>query len=283
MRMTRLVAAIGIVSALVLAGGITAGLILARDQAPPAPAPTASEAAVPHTGSSLKADTASNHRQQVAASAGRSEREVSGQATVDASEENARTLQGSLESAPAVEKNAANTAGSGAAADGTSGGIIRKQARHGQDAGPVIQSGPGGGPVGLPGASADGDEDKKKEMDQGQDQALPLPEKTELKYPNLGSHLDGLAASVEAGQATAEEAAKDAAVHRGASVAVTIYLSGSVAEVVQFLEDSGGDPRNVGEDYIEAYVPVSLLGRLSEQTGVIRVREIVPPEPGGGG
>ena len=47
MRMTRLVAAIGIVSALVLAGGITAGLILARDQAPPAPAPMASEAAVP--------------------------------------------------------------------------------------------------------------------------------------------------------------------------------------------------------------------------------------------
>ena len=47
MRMTRLVAAIGIVSALVLAGGITAGLILARDQAPPAPVPMASEAVVP--------------------------------------------------------------------------------------------------------------------------------------------------------------------------------------------------------------------------------------------
>ena len=47
MRMTKLVAAIGIVSALVLAGGITAGLILARDQAPPAPVPMASEAAVP--------------------------------------------------------------------------------------------------------------------------------------------------------------------------------------------------------------------------------------------
>ena len=47
MRMTRLVAAIGFVSALVLAGGITAGLIFARDQAPPAPVPMASEAAVP--------------------------------------------------------------------------------------------------------------------------------------------------------------------------------------------------------------------------------------------
>ena len=39
MRMTRLVAAIGIVSALALAGGITAGLIFARDQAPPAAVP----------------------------------------------------------------------------------------------------------------------------------------------------------------------------------------------------------------------------------------------------
>ena len=47
MRMTKLAAAIGIVSALVLAGGITAGLILAKDQAPPAPVPMASEAAVP--------------------------------------------------------------------------------------------------------------------------------------------------------------------------------------------------------------------------------------------
>ena len=47
MRMTRLVAAIGFVSALVLAGGITAGLILARGQAPPAPVPTVSEAVVP--------------------------------------------------------------------------------------------------------------------------------------------------------------------------------------------------------------------------------------------
>ena len=45
-RMTKLVAAIGIVSALVLAGGITAGLILARDQAPPAPAPMAPEVTV---------------------------------------------------------------------------------------------------------------------------------------------------------------------------------------------------------------------------------------------
>ena len=112
------------------------------------------------------------------------------------------------------------------------------------------------------------------------DDTLPtLPEKPELKYPNLGSNLDQLVASVEEGETSAKEAAEDAPVHQEASVAVTIYLSGNVDDVVKFLEDNGGSPRNVGEDYIEAYVPVSLLGRVSERTGVIRVREIAPPEP----
>ena len=125
----------------------------------------------------------------------------------------------------------------------------------------------------LPGVS--GEEDEDKDMDQ----ALPIPDKAELNYPNLGSRLDQLVAQVEEGEMSVEDAAGDAPVHRGESVAVTIYLSGNVDAVVSFLEDSGGSPRNVGGDYIEAYVPVSLLGPVSEQTGVVRVREIVPPEP----
>ncbi len=131
----------------------------------------------------------------------------------------------------------------------------------------------------LPGVSADGGVDKNEEAAQGQEQAVSIPEKAGLSYLNLGSHLDQLVASVEAGQATAQDAAAATPVHSGESVAVTIYLSGNVDEVVSFLEDNGGDPRNVGEDYIEAYVPVTLLGAVSEQPGVIRVREIVPPQP----
>ena len=127
----------------------------------------------------------------------------------------------------------------------------------------------------LPGVSADGDEDKNKDMDQ----ALPIPDKAELKYPNLGSHLDQLVTRVEEGEFSAQDAAEDTAMHLEESVAVTIYLSNNVDDVVSFLEDNGGDPRNVGEDYIEAYVPVSLLGPVSEQLGVLRVREIVPPQP----
>ena len=118
----------------------------------------------------------------------------------------------------------------------------------------------------VPGVSADDDD-------------VPTPPtKRALTYPNLGSALDQLVASMEEGQGTAQ-AAGEAPVHREESVAVTIYLSGNVDDVVQFLEDFGGDPRNVGEDYIEAYVPVSLLGLTSERPGVIRVREIMPPQP----
>ena len=102
------------------------------------------------------------------------------------------------------------------------------------------------------------------------DDTLPtLPEKPELKYPNLGSNLDQLVASAE----------EDVPMHQEESIAVTIHLSGNVDDMVKFLEDNGSSARNVGEDYIEAYVPVSLLGQVSEQPGVIRVREITPAEP----
>ena len=129
--------------------------------------------------------------------------------------------------------------------------------------------------VALPGVSADGDEGKNT----GHRQAPAIPDKPELNYPNLGSHLDSLVARVEEGQATSNDAAGETPVHSGESVAVTIYLTDNADDVVSFLQDNGGDPRNVGEDHIEAYVPVALLGQLSQQPGVVRVREIVPPEP----
>ena len=120
-----------------------------------------------------------------------------------------------------------------------------------------------------PGAHADGG-----------DTLLPVPEKTELTYPRLGSMLDQLVAEHETGDASARISDSDALLHRESSVAVTVYLvPGNVDAVVSFLEDNGGSPRNVGEDYIEAYVPTSLLGQTSEQPGVLRVREITPPHP----
>ena len=107
------------------------------------------------------------------------------------------------------------------------------------------------------------------------------PDKEDLRYPNLGAHLNRLVATVESGRATSQQAAQGAAIHQDHSVAVTIHLSAHVDDVVAFLEDHGGDPRNVGVDYIEAYVPITLLGPVSELPGVTRVREIVPPQPAG--
>ena len=123
--------------------------------------------------------------------------------------------------------------------------------------------------VNSSGVHADGDDD----------QAPPIPEKRELKYPNLSPHLSHLADGYGSGRMSQQQAAGEAPVHSGGSVAVTIYLDSHVSDVVAFLEDNGGDPRNVGSDYIEAYVPVGLLGALSEQPGVVRVWEIIPPQP----
>ena len=61
---------------------------------------------------------------------------------------------------------------------------------------------------------------------------------------------------------------------------MTIYPSGNVDDVVAFLEENGGDPRNVGKDHIETCVPVPLPGQVPERSSVIRVREIIPQEPG---
>ena len=105
---------------------------------------------------------------------------------------------------------------------------------------------------------------------------LIIPEKTELRYPEVGSMLDDLIARVEAGEISAEDAASEAPLNRGESVAVTMYLSGNVDGVVRFLQDNGVSPRNVGEDYIEAFIPIMLLPQTSEQPGVLRVEVIIP-------
>ena len=109
------------------------------------------------------------------------------------------------------------------------------------------------------------------------DVEIAVPERPEQQYPNLGSSLNQLIANIEAKQATGEAA--DSSVHNAEEVAVTIYLSGVTDGVVAFLKEHGVSPRNVGDGYIEAYLPVALLGPVSELPGVIRVREIVPPQP----
>ena len=106
-----------------------------------------------------------------------------------------------------------------------------------------------------------------------------VPEKTELKYPQSGVR-SRRADRRNRGRRNFRGggAAQEAPLYRGKSVAVTIYLSSNVDGVVSFLEANGVSARNVGEDYIEAFVPVLLLAETSEQPGVLWVQVIQPPE-----
>ena len=111
----------------------------------------------------------------------------------------------------------------------------------------------------------------------------PAPPKRTQPLGNLDSMLSQLASSVQGGYSTSHDAASQAPMHANDSVAVTFYLNGDTAPLLAFLRANGGDPRNIGDDYVEAYVPVSLLAEASEQPNVVRVQAIVPPQPTGKG
>ena len=103
------------------------------------------------------------------------------------------------------------------------------------------------------------------------------------KYPNMDSNLNHIVQQVETEQVTAQAAAASAPMHQEQSVAVTLYvIEGYADAIAAYLSDNGGDPRNIGIDYIEAYIPVSLLPAASQQEGVISIRTIIPPQPAQG-
>ena len=97
---------------------------------------------------------------------------------------------------------------------------------------------------------------------------------------NLDSLLSEITRQYASGQLTARAAAAGAPVAQERSVAVTLYIQqGYVESVRSYLEGNGAGPRNIGTDYIEAYVPISLLSEAAQQDGVIKVEAIVPGQP----
>ena len=112
---------------------------------------------------------------------------------------------------------------------------------------------------------------------------LPPIVKTLPKHPNLDSNLNRLVAEAE----TVAEQQPDLADNAGAGstsagepVLVTFYIDPEqVTAVRQFLEDNDVFVRNVGEDWIEAHVPPTLLPTASELPGVQRVDTVIPPQP----
>ena len=103
------------------------------------------------------------------------------------------------------------------------------------------------------------------------------------KYANIDSSLNDIVQQYESGQSTAQVAAANAPIHSEESVAVTIYITEGYADAIaDYLDANGASPRNIGADYIEAYVPVSLLPEASAQEGVISISAIIPPQPAQG-
>ena len=105
-----------------------------------------------------------------------------------------------------------------------------------------------------------------------------LPDKP--KYPRLDSQLNRLAAqAAESGQGGGDVITTSALMYSGTSVAVTVHLSSGSDAIAAFITEGGGIAATVGEDYVEAYVPPSILAALSELVGVLRVDTILPPQP----
>jgi len=103
----------------------------------------------------------------------------------------------------------------------------------------------------------------------------PLPDK--LKHPRLDSRLNKLVAQI--GSRSAADIADSAPVSIGDLVAVTIRLSHNPSSTVDFLKSVGAIVANIGIDYIEAYIPVTVLVPLGEKDGVLKVEAIISSEP----
>ena len=85
-----------------------------------------------------------------------------------------------------------------------------------------------------------------------------------LPYERLDSTLNRVVEIFETSgrsAVAARRATQGVPLQQDGSVAVTFHVDGAsnVQALERYLRTNGGDPRNVGEDYIEAYVPVALL------------------------
>ena len=131
------------------------------------------------------------------------------------------------------------------------------------------------------------------------DQAPPIAEKSPPKYPNLDSQLSDLVEAFEAraysdggivgaarnGLSTAQKDTSGRLTPSGpldprdgsSAVDVTIYVTRDIDAVATFLTSNGASVRNMGNSYLEASVPIALLGEASERPGVIRVEPIIGP------
>ena len=112
----------------------------------------------------------------------------------------------------------------------------------------------------------DGDPEDGSQVTQV-DESVPLPPKP--KFPRLDSELNRMVEQI--GPTAPQTIAISAPLYQGETIAVTVRLSHNVGGTTDLLEVSGATVANIGGDYIEAYLPVTLLPVLAELDGVLEV------------
>ena len=109
----------------------------------------------------------------------------------------------------------------------------------------------------------------------------PTPTPEPLKYPNLDATLQEIVARFEAEGLSESEAAAQAHTYHGSSVLITVDLSANIDAVDAWMAGRDVSSRHTNATHIppniHAFVKVSLLGALSQQEGIIQVKETVPP------
>ena len=120
------------------------------------------------------------------------------------------------------------------------------------------------------------------EVEPRNEQVPPLDGKINPpKYDGLAYLLNEAVRQYETGALTARAAAGTTPMHHEESVAVTFHVEEAYLQHVwDYLQANDVPTREPQDDerFIEAEVPVSLLAQASEQTGVIVVKPIIPPQ-----
>lgn len=108
-------------------------------------------------------------------------------------------------------------------------------------------------------------------------QGFSIPPKEPPTIPTLDSALNDLLSRIEAGEITEADAAAQTPLHRDNSVAVTIHVTGNPDGILHYLSDHDITPRHAGKNYIEAFLPITMLRDIAKLEGVVRIEMIVPP------
>lgn len=99
-------------------------------------------------------------------------------------------------------------------------------------------------------------------------------------YPKLHSILQQLVRNYEAGASTEHQAAAQAPLFYDRTVLITADIPANIDAVDKWMANQNISPRHKEvtplESRLYAYVPVSLLGTLSQQTGISTVDPVVP-------